>query len=180
MRDYKLIKKELEKAQGVSNGAQYDRAVLLLELMDNPGYVEDCKRRAIAVVVDIDMYASGMFANCTELRIILKKFPKRAQWVSGNLRGMRQETVKTYKPTIRPNGKKPGKEKGTRHVVTQREHEELAAELAAAKQKIKYLEKEVSQLRQDQLQKAHTIERLEARLDRALGVVDESRGTAAA
>ena len=148
---WKALLKQHDVLKQQASTTLYDRVTILAKVHEDPHYLTYVRNSKKSPIEELDSRVSDTCANFTELLQMLKMFPKKAQWTSGDLSGMRLQMLEKLRE--QQNGKrKPSKRKSTgkRRTATitevrdlESENSRLKKELQSANQIIKSLESQL-------------------------------------
>lgn len=167
---WKALLAQHDKLVQQSGVALHDRVTLLARVFEDAEFQSAMAKDGKLPAKELDVRVSDTCANFTELLQILRLFPTRKQWSSGNLSDMRLKMLdKLRADQAERKAKNPAKSKkdkaidgkpGTRNTVTVREYKEL-------EQKTEKTETEVENLRKQLGMANGYIKTLEAQLEAA-------------
>lgn len=134
----------------------YDRVKILLQVVDDEEFRVDmtAKGESPQKWLEAKDYVFN-FVNFTELRAMMKTFPRKIQWARGDIQSMRMETLKKFQARPIKSGPATKEEKQTRNVLSRRKvslaeyleleqrHKELQIKHDAAIQRIQDLERTI-------------------------------------
>lgn len=156
-------KLKLEKARelvGKSNAGLYDRVKLLVEVYEDPDFLDFHDNVYDKAEAELDK-ALGDYGICfLDAMDIMKHFPKKAEWKGGNLREMLAEAVQARINSRREKAPK-SKRKGP---VAHKEYEKVLKAKEAADQRIKSLEEDNLRLREENRKLTAEVARNEGRI----------------
>lgn len=161
---WKTLLDQHEKLRSKSGVTLYDRVALLIRVYEDPHFLNDMKEQKKSPVEVVDKCVNDTCANFTELYQIFKMFPKRQQWVSGDLNSMRLQMLEK----LRSEQKKNSKSKTTstqagdsgRNTATLKQVRELETTIKESNGEVIRLQKELQVANQ-------VIKTLEAQLEAA-------------
>jgi chromosome segregation ATPase len=133
---WKTLLDQHDKLKKQASASLYDRVTLLTWVYEDPHFQTDMKKGKKSATAELDKRVSDTCANFTELLHMLRMFPKRNQWESGDLNEMRMKMLGSLS-----TGKKPKKNgRHNRKTATQAEVERLKRELKFANDSIRSLQ----------------------------------------
>lgn len=120
----------------------FDRTDILSQVFDDPEFSRDIAKSKQNPLDLLNKKVSDTCADFMQLYQMRKLFPRKSQWVAGNLSEMRQRMIESLEGGAN-KGKKSSKVK-RRHVITQADHEKLMQENKFLKEQISHLQSELN------------------------------------
>lgn len=149
----------------------YERVVLLVMVYEDPSYVEYTHKSGTGILTALDSRLEGTFISFMELLQILKLFPKKSQWINGNLLAMRTKMLDTLRARTHQQKKvtklKKGKLVHVRKTATLAEVRDIEVKLKDSTSEVKHLREQLAEKERVIVEKERTIKTLEAALDSA-------------
>lgn len=140
-----LLKKE-ERLSQSGRAFLFDRVKLLSQVFDNPDFRKKMTASGKAPQLVLDDRLNDTGFNFTELHQMMKKFPAKLAWKTGNLSAMRLEVLKSIGVRKRSPKAPSGTIKRVRKAVTTAAFEELRHKYDSALIEIAHL-KEINEAR---------------------------------
>lgn len=151
-KDWNTLLKEHDDIVKKSNATIYERAKLLVAVYENPEYIAAMKREGKQPTAALDERLSDTCASFLELMHMMAKFPKKRDWVTGDLALMRRQTLSDL---VRTKPPKEGEEttvkakRATKRTVTLHEHEELQLQQQTLKAEYAHLQEKYEMVLQE-------------------------------
>jgi chromosome segregation ATPase len=162
---WKALLKQHDVLVKKSSATVYDRVTLLNRVYKDRYFLADMGKAGKSPLTELGLRIKDVCADIMELFQMLRLFPRKSQWASGNLNDLRskmietiraeQQKVKSGGDTTVDGGKKPRKASGHRATATlsevrdlTAENERLKSELKSANQIIKSLENQLEAARE--------------------------------
>jgi hypothetical protein len=90
---WKALLKQHDKLKKQASGTTFDRITLLKKVSEDSFFLAATLKDGKVWTEELDSRVSDTCANITELFQMLKMFPKKAQWVNGDLSTMRTQML---------------------------------------------------------------------------------------
>lgn len=147
---WKTLIDGLKSSQKKHGGNHYEDAVRIKKLLANEEFEEFVKSEGVTCNTYIDGVMKNTLFTSAELLGMLDKYPDRKQWVEGNLRGMREEMMRSLATSRRTKSDDEGDKDNTDRVLSWKQ------KFLNLEEKYKMLEVRYKQLEKDhrELQKS--------------------------
>ncbi len=166
---WKALLEQHDKLRKLAGVTLYDRVTLLAKVYEDPQFVVDMKADGKSHIEELDKRVSDTCANFTELLQMLKMFPRRQSWSSGDLSAMRLKML----DKLRGKQKKQQAKKGDKEKEDNGRHNRRTATLAQVNERDAEIERLKSELKTGN----QLIKSLEMQLETMQGALETSRQT---
>lgn len=134
-------RKRLEEARELAKqGAAltFDRITILAEIYQDPAFLNDCDRRGVDPIEEINDEVADTAMTFTTLRSMLAEFPRREDWLNRRLQDMAASIIVNRREV---DNKKP------REAGWKQRFEELQEQYDALERKFELTDAQLSELR---------------------------------
>lgn len=152
---WKTLLAQHDKLKKQAGGCLFDRVTLLQHVYNDPAFSEAMLKQKKQPLDVMNDKINDVCANFTELVQILKMFPRRSQWLSGNIYDMREKMIqsirKQQEETCKANPsprKERAKETTYRKTATYSQLVELEQENKEKKTEVEHLKEQLTQANQ--------------------------------
>lgn len=162
--------KEVDRLIAGSNASLFDRAVLLQEVYDDPGFRQFHGAKEDAMHDQLDAKLGDYGITFADASLMLRYFPAKASWQTSHIRNMLAEAMDRRDAERRPAAAVVARQRAT---VTRKEHEALQKRLGEEATRAAALAREIADSRTELERLRDENRRLAAELARAEGRIVE-------
>lgn len=101
MKTWEKIMEQVKTLIGEGLDKLYDRVELLAKIKDDPIYHTDMTLAGKDAIEQLDLCLNDYFLNYATASEIMRLYPRKEQWLKGNIREMEREAIKDLEQTRR-------------------------------------------------------------------------------